>query len=67
MKNIYWNDSTQTLSLKKCKFPRKLVKISRGPQVEHDRPFVMSQKIIFLKTLHSRDLTVTEYIEINLD
>jgi len=29
--------------LKKCKFPGKLVEISRGPQVEDDRPFMTSQ------------------------
>jgi len=41
--------------LKKCKFPRKLVEISRELQVEDDRPFMTSQKdFAFLKTLHSR-------------
>jgi len=58
----------QQQGLKKCKFPGKLVEISRGPQVEDDRPFVTSQKkFIFLKTLHSRDLTITAHTEINLD
>jgi len=34
---------------KKCKFPGKLVEISRGLQVEDDRPFIMSQKkFVFL-------------------
>jgi len=41
--------------LKKCKFPGKLIKISRGPQVEDNRPSMMSQKeFVFLKMLHSR-------------
>jgi len=40
---------------KKCKFPRKLIKISCGTQVEDNHPFMMSQKeLVFLKTLHSR-------------
>jgi len=45
---------------KKCKFPGKLVEISRGPQDEDDRPFMTSQKkFVFLKTLHSRALAIT--------
>jgi len=28
--------------LKKCKFPEKLLEISRGPKVEDDRPFMAS-------------------------
>jgi len=48
--------------LKKCKFPGKLVKISHGPQVKDDRPLIMSQKeFVFLKTLHSRVLTITVF------
>jgi len=48
--------------LKKCEFPGKLVEISCGPQVEDDRHFMTSQKkFVFLKTLHSRALTITEY------
>jgi len=41
--------------LKKCKFPRNLIEISCGPQVEDDRPFMTLQKEIgFFKMLHSR-------------
>jgi len=48
--------------LKKCKFPTKLVEISRGLQVEDDRPFMtLQKKYIFLKTLHSRALTIAAY------
>jgi len=47
---------------KKCKFPGKLVDISRGAQVEDDRPFMTSQKeFIFLKTLHLRASTITAF------
>jgi len=54
--------------LKKCKFPEKLVKILRGPQVENDHPLIASQKeSVFLKTLHSRDWTITAFTYINLD
>jgi len=46
--------------LEECKFPWKLVKISRGPQVEGDHPFMTSQKkYVFLKTLLSRALTIS--------
>jgi len=39
-----------TQGLKKCKFPRKLVEISHGLQVEDDRPFMKPQKeFVFLK------------------
>jgi len=49
-------------SFKNFKFPGKLVEISRVPQVEDDRPFMTSQKkFVFLKTLHSRALTITAY------
>jgi len=53
---------TSHQGLKKCKFPGKLVEISRGPQVEDDRLFMTSQKqFVFLKTLHSRAVTITAY------
>jgi len=33
--------------LKKCRFPRKLVEISRWPQVEDDRAFMIWQRNLF--------------------
>jgi len=48
--------------LKECKFPGKRVRISRGPQVGDDRPCMTSQmKFVFLKTMHSRVLTITAF------
>jgi len=36
------SESIHVQGLKKCKFPWKLVEISRGPQVEDNRCFMMS-------------------------
>jgi len=59
--NIFKNTYNQQ-GLKKYKLPGKLVEISRGLQVEDDCPIMMSQKkFVFLKTLHSRALTITAY------
>jgi len=46
-------DRFRSQGLNKCKFPRRLVEISCGLQVEYDRPFMMSQKeFVFLNTFY---------------
>jgi len=58
-KQVQSNDIIVTPGLKKCKFPKKLVEICHGPQVEDNHPFMtLQKKIVFLKTLHSRAWTI---------
>jgi len=52
-----WGLGPNNQGLKKCKFPGKLVEISREPQVEHNRPFMMSQKErVFLENVALKSL-----------
>jgi len=54
--------------LQKCTFPGKLVEIPRGLQSWTRSPFYdVADEIVFLKTLHSRALSITAFAQINLD
>jgi len=57
---------TEKQGLKKCKFPGKLIAVSRGPQVEDYRLFMTSQKEFVSWKCRIKEST-TAFTLINLD